>query len=131
MTLSERRPKPSGRLGTKAPDGDANALVFDDYSRACQESVLDKLISRYGETALLTVRPQAGASGKTEQWITQIDGIDVSDLQIQTRELAERPGIVVMFLVSGDEEVEIDHWAVKYEPYGPLGVMRRLGDIKR
>lgn len=92
--------------------------------------MLDELIDRYGEDAILTARPYVPASGETLRWILEIDGSPVPDADVRTASHEERRHLIVMLLVHGDEEVEIGRWSTKIHPYGPAAVMRRLGDLR-
>jgi hypothetical protein len=93
-------------------------------------SMLDELIDRYGEGAILTVSPYVPASGETLRWIVEIDGSPVPDADVRTARHEGRRDAVVMLLVHGDEEVEIGHWSTTLYPDGPAAVIRRLGDLR-
>lgn len=92
--------------------------------------MLDELIDRYGEDAILTVRPYMLDSGETLRWVVEIDGRDTPDTDVRIEEHPERPDVMVMILVRGDEEIEIQHWPRKRYPYGPAAIVRRLGDLR-
>jgi hypothetical protein len=104
--------------------------------------MLDELIERYGEGAILTVGPYVLASGETLRWIVEIDGLDVPDIDVRIDEDVERPDIKLMILVHGDDQVELDRWhedasnpysikaGAPYSRHGPAAVIRRLGDLR-
>jgi hypothetical protein len=73
--------------------------------------VLDELIERHGEGAIITVRPYVLDSGETLRWIVEINGVDVPDVDVAVRPDSERTDVMVMLLVYGGEEVELDHWS--------------------
>ena len=91
---------------------------------------LDELIDRYGEDAILTTRPYVLDSGETLRWALEIDGSPVPDADVRIASHAERPGVMVMWLVHGDENIELMSWSTKRYPYGPAAVIRRLGDLR-
>jgi hypothetical protein len=93
--------------------------------------MLDELIDRHTEGALLTVRPYVLDSGETLRWTVEIDGEPVPDLDVRIREHPERAGWMVMFLVDGKEELEIDFWSTKRYPHGPTSVPRTLEQLRR
>lgn len=93
--------------------------------------MLDELIERYGKGALLTVRPYVLDSGETLRWTLEIDGQDLPDADVRIQDDRERPDWVVMLLVRGNEELEIDRWSTKADPYGPAAVIRTLGELRR
>jgi hypothetical protein len=84
--------------------------------------VLDELIDRYGTGAVLTVSPYVLDSGDTLRWILQIDGKEVPYADVRIQEDPDRPDWMLMFLVRGDEEVEIERWSTKRDPHGPASV---------
>jgi hypothetical protein len=43
----------------------------------------------------------------------------------------ERSDVMVMTLVRGDEELEIESWSTKRYSHGPGAVIRTLGDLRR
>ena len=90
--------------------------------------MLDELIDRYGEDAILTVRPYVLDSGETLRWIVEIDGVDIYDNDVRIQDDPDRPDGSVMFLVRGDEEIEIGRWSRKLYPHG--AVIHRLGDLR-
>ena len=93
--------------------------------------MLEELIDRYGEDAILTARPYVPASGgETLRWVLEIDGSPVPDADVRTARHEERRDVMVMLLVHGDEEVEIGSWSTTVSPYGPSVVMHRLGDLR-
>jgi hypothetical protein len=92
--------------------------------------MLDELIARYGEGAILTVSPYVLDSGETLRWIVEIDGKDLPDTDVRVQEHAGRPDVVVMSLVHGDEEIEIQHWSRKRYPHGPSALVCRLRDLR-
>jgi hypothetical protein len=92
--------------------------------------VLDELIDRYSEDAIVVVSPYVLDSGETLRWILEIDGEDVPDVDIRIQEHPEHPDWVLMLLVYGDEEVELNRWSTKRHKYGPAAVIRRLGDLR-
>jgi hypothetical protein len=92
--------------------------------------MLDELITRYGEDAILTVRPYVVESGETLRWIVAIDGVDVHDNDVRIQDDPDRPDGSVMSLVRGDEEIEIGRWSKKLYPHGPAAVIHRLGDLR-
>lgn len=93
--------------------------------------MLDELIDRYTEGAILTVRPYVLESGETLRWTLEVDGEPVPDADILTREHPEHPGWIVMLLVRGDEELEIDRWSTERYLHGPAAVIRSLGQLRR
>jgi hypothetical protein len=95
--------------------------------------MLDELITRYGEEAILSVRPYVLDSGETLRWIVEINGEDVPDAEVRITEDPEGPEgfeFVLTFLVRGDEEIEIGRWSRKRHPHGPAAILRRLGDFR-
>jgi hypothetical protein len=97
--------------------------------------LLDELIDRYTEGALLVARPYTpDNSGEILRWIVEIDGEDLPDADILTRDDPEHPDWIVMLLVRGDEELEIDRWSTTKtrRPHGPpTSVPRTLGQLRR
>ena len=96
--------------------------------------MLDKLIGRYGDAAILTVRPYTRPStldtGEILRWVVEIDGKEPLDVDVRIDRSA--PGWVVMALVRGDEEIEIGRWSRRDHPDGApviwsLGGLRRAG----
>jgi hypothetical protein len=78
----------------------------------------------------ITVSPYVRDSGETLRWVLQIDGKEPSDLDIRTEERPERPDQISMFLVRGDEELEVGRWPAKRYPEGAL-VNWTLGGLRR
>jgi hypothetical protein len=93
--------------------------------------MLDELIERHGAGAILTARPYMLDSGETLRWVLEIDGNDVPDADVRIDELPERPDWRVMFLVRGNEELEIERWSTKRYKDGPTAVIRSLGELRR
>jgi hypothetical protein len=96
--------------------------------------MLDELLHRYGEDAIVTARPHMLDSGESYRWELQIDGMDVPGAYAHVRRDLERQDVMVMVLVYGDEEVELGRWSTKqrpHAPYGPAAVIRRLGDLQK
>jgi hypothetical protein len=77
--------------------------------------MLDELIDRYSEVAVLTVRPYIVASGEILRWVVEIDGKEPADMDVR---IEQRDPWVVMFLVRGNEEIEIGRWSGKRHPDG-------------
>jgi hypothetical protein len=96
-------------------------------------TLLNELIARYGEAGVLSVRPYVLESGETARWLVEIDGEDVPDADVRITEDPEGPEgfeFVLMFLVRGDEEIEIGRWSRKRYPHGPSAILRTLGDLR-
>jgi hypothetical protein len=93
--------------------------------------VLDELIERYGEGAVVSARPWVNDAGEADRWFIEIDGMEVSDIDLRIHPDSKRPGVMVMLLVYGGDEVEIDRWSTKKYKYGPAAVVRTLGDLGR
>ena len=93
--------------------------------------MVDELIERYGKGAVLTVNPYVLDSGETLRWIVEIDGADMPVADVRIREHPERPDVMVMFLVCGNQELEIEHWSIERYPHGPASVVRTLGGLLR
>lgn len=94
-------------------------------------SLVDRLIDRYEAGAIVRVAPYVGDDGETLRWFVQIDGKDVDDVDVAVRDDPDRPGKVVMLLVSGEEELEIMDWSKERYPYGPAVVGDTLGGLRR
>jgi hypothetical protein len=92
--------------------------------------MLNELIDRYGQDAVVTARPHMLDSGETYRWELAIDGDNVPEADVHMRRHPERRDVMVLLLVRGAEAVELDHWSTKTKPYGPAGVMCRLGDLR-
>jgi hypothetical protein len=54
-------------------------------------ALLDELIERYGESALVIARPYVGGDGETVRWTVYIDGQE-SNVDVRTTDARERPG---------------------------------------
>jgi hypothetical protein len=92
--------------------------------------MLDRLITRYGEDAILSVRPYVLDSGEILRWVVEINGEDAPDMDVRITEDPEGFEFVLTFLVRGDEEIEIGRWSRKRHPYGPPAILRTLGDLR-
>jgi hypothetical protein len=73
--------------------------------------MLDDLVDRYGEGAIVTVSPYVLDSGETFRWSVQIDGKEVSDIDVRVDEDPETGDQMVMRLFHADEELEIERWS--------------------
>jgi hypothetical protein len=91
--------------------------------------LLQSLIERYGEDALLTVRPYVLDDGEILRWTLEVDGKEVPDVDVRIRSDSQQPDWMVMLLVSESEEVEISRWARRQYRRGPAAVLRTLGSI--
>ena len=88
---------------------------------------IDDLISRYGESALLTVRPyMTDETGEVLRWEAQIDGQYPSDADVALRE-APDSGAVRMLLVFDEDEIEVARWTAGEHP---AAVIRRLRELR-
>ena len=92
------------------------------------DDLLDDLIRRYGEGAIVAVRPYMNDTGETLRWFVEIDGLDVPDLDVRD---SRRGELMVMLLVRGGDEIEIGRWSPKTYPHGPAAFLRTLGDLAR
>jgi hypothetical protein len=92
--------------------------------------MLDELAERYEDLTVITVSPYVGDDGETLRWVVLIDGEDVPDIDVRVRPDAERPEVMVMLLVYGGEELELERWSTKKYRYG-TGVVRTLGYLRR
>jgi hypothetical protein len=90
---------------------------------------MQELIEKYGPGAILTVDPYVQDSGETLRWVVQIDGADVNELDVRVQEHPERDDMMIMYLVVGDENIELHRWSTRRDPYGPARVMRRLREL--
>jgi hypothetical protein len=95
------------------------------------DSMLDDLVDRYGEGAIVTVSPYVLDSGETFRWSVQIDGKEVSDIDVRVDEDPETGDQMVMRLFHADEELEIERWSKTRLPYGPGSVIRSLRQLQR
>jgi hypothetical protein len=93
--------------------------------------VIDDLIARYDESAVVTVRPYVDGSGETLRWIVEVDGAEIHDLDVRVRSDPDRPEVMVMLLVHMGKELEIERWSTTKTPYGPGAVVRTLGGLAR
>jgi hypothetical protein len=89
--------------------------------------LLDDLIDRYGEAAILTVRPYIIDSGEILRWIVEIDGEDPPDMDVR---IDRGDPWVVMSLVRGGKEMLIGRWSRKRHPDGAQ-VIWSLGGLRR
>jgi hypothetical protein len=89
------------------------------------------VFARYDDGAVVTVSPYVLDSGETLRWIVEIDGENTSDVDARVESHPERSDVMVMTLVHGDEELEIESWSTKRYPHGPAAVIRTLGDLRR
>ena len=88
---------------------------------------IEDLISRYGEGALLTVRPyMPDGTGEVLRWEAQIDGQYLSDADVALRE-APNSGPVRMLLVFDEDEIEVARWTAGKHP---AAVIRRLRELR-
>jgi hypothetical protein len=95
--------------------------------------VLEELKGRYGAGAIIAASPRMLDSGETYRWEVQIDGLDVPGVHAHARRDPQDPDWTILFLVHGEEEVEIGRWSTKKAPHapsGPASVVRRLGDLR-
>jgi hypothetical protein len=89
--------------------------------------MLDELIARHGEAAVLTVRPYIIDSGEILRWVLEIDGKEPTDMDVR---IDQGDPWVVMSLVRGSEEIEIGRWSRNHHPEG-AEVVWTLGGLKR
>ena len=86
-----------------------------------------QLIARYGAGAVLTVSPyMPDSSGDILRWVLQIDGKEPTDMDVRI----DHDPWVVMFLVRGDEELEVGRWSREQHPEGAQ-VVETLGGLRR
>lgn len=84
-------------------------------------SLLDELIERYGKDAVVTVDPyMPDSSGEILRWVLQIDGMEVSDVDVRIGEHPKHRDVMVMLLVHGGEEVELTRWHEDAESPGSI-----------
>ena len=88
--------------------------------------MLAQLIDRYGQDALITVRPHLLDSSDYFRWDLEIDGSRAPDAAVHVRANPARPHVLVLVLVHGDEEIELGRWDASSPP---AEVTRRLGDL--
>jgi len=93
-------------------------------------ALLDELIERFSKDAVLTVNPYVRESGETLRWVLEIDGTEPSNLDVRIGKHPERPNQVSMFVVRGDDELEVGRWPVKDHPEG-APVVWTLGGLRR
>jgi hypothetical protein len=92
--------------------------------------VLDDLIERHDTGAVFTVDPIVDDSGETFRWIVRIDGEEDQDVDARVRPDPDRPDVMVMLLVHGGEELELQRWSIVKQPYGQP-VLTTLGELSR
>ena len=95
-----------------------------------EDPLLDELIERFGQGAVLTINPYVLDSGETLRWILQIDGKEMPDMDVRIEERPERPGQISMSLVRGDDELEVGRWPKSRYPEG-APVLWTLGQLRR
>jgi hypothetical protein len=52
--------------------------------------MLDELIRRHGRDVIVTARPWVNDEGETDRWFVEIDGVDVSDVDLRVRSHGDR-----------------------------------------
>jgi len=91
-------------------------------------TLLDDLIAIHGEGALLNVKQYVleDRVGDDFRWIVLIDGHDVPELEVRHEPDPELPGLFVMSLVRGNEELPLIRWS---HEHGQL--LETLAHLKR
>lgn len=105
--------------------------------------LLDELEDRYGTQAVITAGPYVDEPGGTLRWFVQVDGEEVSDLDVATRPDPERDDVMLMVLVRGGEQIELARWhedsdnplsikaGAPYQKDGPAHVVWTVGELRR
>ena len=71
--------------------------------------LLDDLIERFGEGALLTAGQYVLGEGRDDfRWIVRLDGEDMPDLDVRVSDDPDYPGISVMTLIRGSDNAELE-----------------------
>jgi hypothetical protein len=68
--------------------------------------LLDDLIEQYESGAVIHIGPYIWPTGE-ERWIVEIDGKDDPHLDVRIEADTGRPEMTAMYLVRGDEELEV------------------------
>lgn len=94
-------------------------------------ALLDELIARHGEGAVLTVRPyMPDTSGVILRWVVELDGEEPADMDMRIEPDRDDPHWIVMSLVRGDEELVVGRWLRRDHPEGAT-VIWTLGGLRR
>jgi hypothetical protein len=93
--------------------------------------LLDDLIERYGQGALVQVFPYLGNDGEALRWLVTIDGVDPGNVDVSIRPAAEPPQKMRAVLVGKGGEAEIASWSTKTYPQGPAALSHTLGALRR
>jgi hypothetical protein len=90
--------------------------------------LLDDLIAQHGEGGVVRVAPEGLEPGSTLRWVVEVDGHDVSDLDVRIRPHPAGTQLVV-FLVRDDEELEVGRWLTLMHPHGS-GLVVTLSELR-
>lgn len=92
--------------------------------------MLDELIERYGEGAVVTARPYVLDKDDNVRWVVQIDGSPIPDADVRVAPDREHPQIIIVALVREHEEVVLARWFTTLLPHEPAGIVETLGAIR-
>jgi hypothetical protein len=108
---------PTRQVGREVSAGSASMRLLDD------------LIERYGQGALLQVFPYVGNDGEALRWLVTIDGVDPGNVDVSIRPAVEPLQTMRAVLVGNGGEAEVGSWSTNTYPQGALS--DTLGALRR